>query len=212
VWSECEYVAVSSAALSNHQGRKGPTIKVETDSEVELDWSSHEEEHTNPNLNTDETEEINLEHVELGRQVAKLALAKGGLSTREDFSDAWVIRRMGYSYEANPDGVAMILSTDRPLGTIYFDVDRERGRNSNKRKPYIPTYNVKNALEGLLEGQGMGHRLAQTINPDELAVVRPLEQVLKQCFEEQGGTVPSVLWYPPPSEEETTYASTFGGP
>lgn len=168
-----------------------PTIKIETDDETILDWGSHVDEYTTSGK-FEESEEITTGHINLGRKIVQVALVKGGFSPTTGVPEShWIIRRLGYSYEENPQGMALIMCNSMPLGQLSFEVDHVRGQN--KAEKYIPTYNLMELLRGILDGIEMAP-LAPLIQPDELAVVRPLQQVLKQCFEEKGETAPDVHW------------------
>ena len=170
-----------------------PRNKDTTGREADMDWSSHEDAHSNPFINTEESEEINAVDVDLGRRIVKAAISKGGIdsSTEWQGQDTLVIRRFGYSYRENPNGIAMLMQRGGSIGLLTFKVDHDRGKDPNDN--YIPTYNLREVLGGILEA-AMQIRLPNIIQPDELAVVQPLERVLKQCFEEKGAEAPKVVW------------------
>lgn len=162
------------------------------DDEVELDWSKHEDGYSNPNINTEEEEEITEEHLEIARKIVRVAISKGGVDTTNSTENSLVIRRTGYSYAENPNGTAMIThGAGMLLAPIMFEVDHKRGEDPNDK--YIPTYNLRDSLNGLFEA-AKRYQLSENIHPDELGVVRPLEKVLKEAFEEEGATAPSVDW------------------
>jgi hypothetical protein len=168
-----------------------PRNKNTTGEELDLDWSSHEDAHCNPFINTEESEEINDVDLDVGRMIVKAALSKGGIYSSPEAQNVLVIRRMAYSYGENPNGIAMLMQRGMPIGPLMFEVDHDRGEDPNDN--YIPTYNLREVLGGILEA-AMKHRLPSIIQPDELAVVRPLDRVLKQCFEEKEANAPTVLW------------------
>ncbi|CAJ1959030.1 unnamed protein product [Cylindrotheca closterium] len=186
-----------------------PTNKNTSGEEADLDWSNHEDVYSNPNINTEESEEVTEEHMEIGRRIVKAALSKGGINPDPSPENRWVIRRWGYSYEENPNGMAMFMGGGGPLpvSPVMFEVDHERGKDPNDK--YIPTYTLRDILHGVLDA-ATRWRLPGVIQPDDLGVVRPLEKVLKECFEEEDVNAISVQWYPPPSEEESDYATAFG--
>jgi len=184
-----------------------PRKKNPSGDEAELDWSSYEDGYGNPTINIEEYEEITEEHLAIGRRIVKAALSKGGIDPDPAAMNVWVIRRLGYSYEENPNGFATLMGRGMPLGPVMFAVDHERGEDPNDN--YIPTYTLKDALIGIFEASKR-HRLPSVMQIDEIGLVRPLGKVFKQCFEEENANVLSVEWYPPASEEEAAYATAFG--
>jgi hypothetical protein len=170
-----------------------PGIKRETETEVELDWRAHDAEFRNMTDSFKAEEKVTEAHLELGRQIVKAALAKNWTDPSPDANpeDTWVIRRFGYSYEENPNGIAIILSLGQPVTNIHFAVDHKR----RKDRKYVPTYKLEDLLKGILKGlRGHGPRLSGLVQPDELSLVRPLENVFRTCFGEKGKSGPIVHW------------------
>lgn len=167
-----------------------PEIAFESNGEVGLKWTKHDVECRNSETRVQGLQEqATAEHMALGRKIAAAAKAKGGIDTSPSPQNTWVIRRYGYSYKENPNGIALLMTHGLPITDLHFNVDHSRKND----KDYVPTYNLKEALQFILKGL-KSTRLADTVQPDEFSIVASLDKVLKQCFEEKGQTAPSVRW------------------
>jgi hypothetical protein len=184
-----------------------PTIRDHNDEmgTCTLEWGDQQ-------LNTSESDEsaaITERHWELGRQVVRLAKRRGGVdSTNHD--TYYVFRRQGYSFNENREGICAVLYNRKgeckPAHRFLFKVDRDD-------RTTVPTYTLEEVLVNLIEtikNTPRGYKMAYHIQPDELSVVKPLATILKQLFEEEKLESPKVLWYPPPSKEESAFAAAHG--
>jgi len=169
-----------------------PKVNSDSNDELELDWSAYDidpSSNLDTNNATEEKEEtITSEHRAIGRKIVQASLQKGGLDYSSP-TNGWAIRRIGYSYQDNPNGIAMVMSEGMPVISMKFKVDCDRSSDPS----YIPTYKLKELLNGILKAAKMVS-IPPLILADELAVVSPLQTILTECFEEKGATVPNVLW------------------
>lgn len=202
------------AATWKYPPPPAPVVRHMDDHGVELNWEEHDKFDGNniesPHLpSSDSSEKITEEHLELGRKFVKSVQINGGIYVVDDnpASYAWTVRRLGYSYKENPDGKALIMNNGEIFGFVSFEVDHEQGKNNRK---YIPTYNLKELLTGLIATSMQKCIIGKIINIDEYSLVSSLQEVLTKCFEEENMELPNVYWYPPPSEEESRFATEFG--
>ena len=130
----------------------------------------------------------------LARDAIRAVKERGG-----QLSDASLIfRRLGYSAAENPNRLAFVMhSSGNIVDTLVFRGDL--------------TYTLDEVLTQLKKVAMTRGGLTQRVLPDEISVVAPLQQALKEACEEAGMDVIKVIYYPPPSEEETAHAVRAGG-
>ena len=129
----------------------------------------------------------------LARDAIQAVKKRGG-----SMSDGSLIfRRHGYSAAENPNRLAFLMhSHGSVVDTMVF-----RGEL---------TYTLDEALTQLKKVAMTYGWLTEKVCPDEISVVSPLKRALKEACEEAGMDVIKVIYYPPPSEEETAHAALAG--
>ena len=104
----------------------------------------------------------------------------------------FVLRRFGYTKKENPDNEAGVLAL--PSGVLVGHV----------HFPENDTYTIMHALKAIafILATGVSNKCPRKMMFDELTVIQPLKQAL-------GGLV-EIMYYAPPSREETELASQVG--
>jgi len=185
-----------------------PSIVSQSKNEVVMDW--HDESmFSNSKIETNYAEEtISEEHLEMGRKIAQKVNidANGG---------SLIFRRDGYSLEENPNGTCMILYNHdgqaEPVRNFQCTAEKDHFDINENDDMDAPTYNLKGVLEGIIKSlEYIPNLLPGCILLDELAIVRPLNEVLEQCFREANKRSLTIEWYPPLSPEERAFAKVNG--
>lgn len=110
-------------------------------------------------------------------------------------SNSLLFRRYGYTKEENPNKICLLMFNFEKIDYFEFKHDEL-------------TYNLQEVMDQLLLLMEKIGGIPSVIQCDELSVVEPLDFLLKRFLGLAGvrdGV--TVQWYPPPSEEETRFAS-----
>lgn len=176
-----------------------PQFRINEDSYFVMDWQDTVEEENPPSIGlSSNDEQFTEDEMATAKEIAATASKFGGTRTlgesepRERNADlsALTVRRLGDSYEENPNGICTVLDTRvarEPIHAFRFAV-------ADHFTTAIPRYTLKDLLQAILAAmkEASPLPLVDCIMIDDRTLLRPLDTILVQAFEEVGLLAPEV--------------------
>eukprot|EP00536_Pseudo-nitzschia_multiseries_P000068 jgi/Psemu1/211/gm1.211_g len=186
-----------------------PTVVAERYSYFKVDWHDG----TNGDDCDESTASSNFrfrkKDLELARQIAKTAAGLGGTRKLDEAEregqqnkfSALTVRRLGLSYEENPNGICSILDSrvgSMQIHVFHFNVD-------HNNKTIVPTYTLGDVLWGIFEAMKKSAPLpfVSMIMADDRTILPLLDQILIKAFAEEGLIAP-IIDYQGDKDDDST--------
>jgi hypothetical protein len=173
-----------------------PRFRVNEGNYFVMDWQDSVEETAPSSIDVSlDDEQFTADETAAAKEIAAMAHELGGArnlgeSEPRQRHAALTVRRLGDSYEENPNGICTLLDTrieKEPIHAFHFAV-------ADHCITTIPRYSLKDLLQAILAAmkEASPLPLVECILIDDRTLLRPLDTIMVHTFEEVGLLAPEV--------------------